>query len=72
MVLIRCDSCDRIIESPSGSNNPFEPQELGEEEGHFFARGGTWWSRRDKETGIWHHACSRTCRDKLPGIPAPL
>lgn len=33
---------------------------------------GDWWQRIDKESGQEYHACSRECRDKLPGIPAPF
>jgi hypothetical protein len=31
-----------------------------------------WWQRTDSDTRQEFHACSRECRDKLPGIPAPI
>jgi len=31
-----------------------------------------WWQRKDKDTSQEFHACSRECRDKLPGTPIPI
>ncbi len=59
MRMVKCDNCGRLQQVNAYDRNPINPETNTQ-----------WFSRQ--ENGVEFNACSRECRDKLPGIPAPF